>query len=1400
MKTTWQRLNITELDSRTQRWRGNLFLFILSVLLVLGLAFPTAGFAACTDNDGDGYGYPGSADCTYSEEDCDDNNSAINPGATELCNGVDDDCDGLVDEGFGTESPNKIGSYPYECGDADEDGIPIDNDVDGDANLADSDCEKCNLYDPPGCTPGVDDPCCVTQSFYICNGGTLECFVPETGLNEPEAEIAYTDECHDGDDNDCDSLIDGADPGCAASQGEICNGLDDDYDGEVDEGFPGLGDPCTVGTGACERTGNYICNETNDGTICSATAGSPGLENTPGTGNCLDEIDNDCDGLVDLADSDCHADEKCDGIDNDGDGLTDEDFLPSALGEYGLGETCTVGAGACVASGVMICSPDKTTTVCSAVPELASVEGPTGATCSDGIDNDCDGHTDNLDPDCGSAGLMAYCALPYIHGKPGDDCTGWHEIQFGHQFGPDATVTAELVALDMEGNVLDSTPVEYGDTAHLASRIYDGDYKFSTKTNKRGTRHQVFAPVPLLRVTVEDGLNRAQAYCSNIPYIEVVEPSGTVVTESEGDVTRVLTAIPLVDPSTLRVKVDGVYILQELGINPEDCTSSSPCGGTITTGPLAGVEVSDLVVGVSPVEDPGANSLRMNLSNLGCGGHVIVVEADEPLPGSFPTYPTEDCHADDLRDKGTSSGLAVKIDEPAEGDQTFDNPVPIIGKACSGQQIAGVRINGLSLDVEGNVDFTPGDGEDSGDLYEYPIDTALPQTDLAAELTTGVAQVGTFDPGSNRLIAEVTDDLGNRSFKTLFFAVGDVAKPGVGPLAKTAVDEILETVKSMVRSEIQDALESTTVEIENAFVVGLKPEALQKVFDALSEQAAPVFKDEVRANLLAVAPVKKKVSGGCSCKPNVTIRITDVEIDPDQMSCTSTFVTDRINILVHLPDVKIYASAYGKCKTTGLFGECWAETIVDVQSTTTVTGIEFGFSVTEGQLRGDASPEEPTFEITAEADVSTTGGSEVNCVAAVCNWALETLTTILTFGQADLDLSPQIDVSKEIKFKETIHASKPDPFDLKEIKVDEEEVESFGQVLRGDLDDVQITPNGLRATLKGTFSTLSEDPEVEDTPGATLTPAGPPVIHPSEAGEVYLALADDTFNQLFASMTASGKLKTSCEETELTFSDLLPADCEALNVADKPFITAVLQGTCHGWKGDDCSDIYIDEYPLIAEGACNNAKSKLQSLNISSATPLLLCVKQDNPPNFLIMDDSWTDPVETVLRLNDLSVAVLLDRGSAGFDGTQLSSIPQCFDPNAQTNTTGDCLAFAMCLDIDLLTEMSFEECMDGKPGLAISFNNILVTDRVAGMVCGGAPPADDDLLAQTAADSDPVNIDLTGNVEDFTPPICAEGLDIGGFVEGLDVSSVKVIAIDAAGGQESPFQDYLGITGNVEK
>ncbi len=58
----------------------------------------------CIDDDGDGYGVYGGKDCQYSGADCDDSNKNVNPGAVEVCdNGVDDDCDGLVDRDDGQD-------------------------------------------------------------------------------------------------------------------------------------------------------------------------------------------------------------------------------------------------------------------------------------------------------------------------------------------------------------------------------------------------------------------------------------------------------------------------------------------------------------------------------------------------------------------------------------------------------------------------------------------------------------------------------------------------------------------------------------------------------------------------------------------------------------------------------------------------------------------------------------------------------------------------------------------------------------------------------------------------------------------------------------------------------------------------------------------------------------------------------------------------------------------------------------------------------------------------------------------------------------------------------------------------------------------------------------------------
>ena len=72
--------------------------------------------------------------------------------------------------------------------------------------------------------------------------------------------------------------------------------------------------------------------------------------------------------------------EVCDGVDNNCDGTTDDGF--------DLGAACTVGMGACRATGMRVCAADRSGAVCSATA------GAAGAEACDGVDNDCDGMTD----------------------------------------------------------------------------------------------------------------------------------------------------------------------------------------------------------------------------------------------------------------------------------------------------------------------------------------------------------------------------------------------------------------------------------------------------------------------------------------------------------------------------------------------------------------------------------------------------------------------------------------------------------------------------------------------------------------------------------------------------------------------------------------------------------------------------------------------------------------------------------------------------------------------------------------------------------------------------------------------------------------------------------------------
>ncbi|MDP6947314.1 MAG: MopE-related protein, partial [Myxococcota bacterium] len=147
----------------------------------------------------------------------------------------------------------------------------------------------------------------------------------------------------------------GAEAGPAAAA-DACDGFDDDCDGATDEGFVGVGDPCVVGLGLCQRTGVRHCSDDGASVECGADAGVPAVA------------------------------ERCDGFDDDCDGAIDEGFV-------GLRTPCAEGVGSCERDGVWVCGADGQGLTCN-----AQAGQPVDETCN-GLDDDCDGAADDDDED-----------------------------------------------------------------------------------------------------------------------------------------------------------------------------------------------------------------------------------------------------------------------------------------------------------------------------------------------------------------------------------------------------------------------------------------------------------------------------------------------------------------------------------------------------------------------------------------------------------------------------------------------------------------------------------------------------------------------------------------------------------------------------------------------------------------------------------------------------------------------------------------------------------------------------------------------------------------------------------------------------------------------------------------
>jgi Notch 1 len=304
--------------------------------------------------------------------------------STEVCDGLDNDCDGLVD-----------------AADGDVTGT-------GEACVCDDDELACDNGPRFGqCRTGVT----------ACTAGTITCH----GTGTPSGEVC------DGLDNNCNNVIDDNPSGtggtcdgqdsdqcnegqivcqdgalaCSDTSGpnlETCNNVDDNCNGQIDEGDPGGGGQCGSSLGVCTpgtlhcSGGTLVCQGGNAGgpEVCNGLDdncnGVP--DDSPGdTGQTCGASDTgECSlgqticigGSLQCAGEVGPGTERCNNLDDDCDGNPDDSPVDA-------GQPCGSSIGACE-PGVFACSMGGL--VCT------GGVGPTGEQCN-GIDDDCDGVVDN---------------------------------------------------------------------------------------------------------------------------------------------------------------------------------------------------------------------------------------------------------------------------------------------------------------------------------------------------------------------------------------------------------------------------------------------------------------------------------------------------------------------------------------------------------------------------------------------------------------------------------------------------------------------------------------------------------------------------------------------------------------------------------------------------------------------------------------------------------------------------------------------------------------------------------------------------------------------------------------------------------------------------------------------
>ena len=340
-----------------------LALVSLSLALSLTLACrntPPEDTATVVDLDGDGI---------PSDVDCNDGDAAVSPTATELCDGIDNNCDGQVDEADGAGA---FTWYP----DADGDGFGLGAGEVVGCTLPEGyaeqggDCNDALATSFPGATEtcnGVDDDCDgevdngVLSTFYADSDADGYGDADSTA-NACEAPSGYV-----ADATDCDDAAAIANPGAA----EICDGVDNNCDAQIDE--------AVLITYAADQDGDTYADEATLTEACAAPQGFIELAASVG---------DDCDDQV--TSTNPGASEVCNGVDDDCDTVADNGVKLTFYADSdtdGYGDAAMTSDACSAPSGYVSDATD--------CDDGAASTNPGASEVCNGVDDDCDTVADN---------------------------------------------------------------------------------------------------------------------------------------------------------------------------------------------------------------------------------------------------------------------------------------------------------------------------------------------------------------------------------------------------------------------------------------------------------------------------------------------------------------------------------------------------------------------------------------------------------------------------------------------------------------------------------------------------------------------------------------------------------------------------------------------------------------------------------------------------------------------------------------------------------------------------------------------------------------------------------------------------------------------------------------------